>query len=629
MQLLVEYRARTDEELAALVANGDRDAWGLLYERHVDALFAYAARILRDADAAADVVQITYVKAWQALGRRDRSIGDVRGWLFTIARNAALDEMRKAGRIDLRDGTIAALQLPDPSRASDPAAVAMDAETAALVWEAAGGLSDDDQILLDLYLRRGLGPDELAVALAVTKGTIYTRLSRLRDALGDALAGTLLARYGRTDCSDLDALLARIPPDTAAPAIRRAVVRHARKCDRCEESRRRLVSPLALLAALPVALPDDVRDELRRRIDTSSARRPAPPASGIGFTMAAAAAAIVALIGLVALAIGVSGSSGGAPRDPDDVHSTSHVPGDVEDGDRVVMAWTAEPGATAYSVSWDHEPVGLPDDVADLSGDATSVRSPALAPGSWWFHLRTRGESGEWTSTVHVGPFVIAEERARSLPDPTDTTAAPPPATATSTSTTTTTPQQPTTATAPAAPPPTVLGVVVTAPAPVVTLPPTTIPTTATTRAPATTTTSRPPPTTTTTTTTAPPAPTTTSIDFSGVVVPPSDDDTQVPRTGSIAGSVSTLVRGEGEQSRLIPLAGALVMVDGARATSTTDESGRFVVPDIPAGDVVLRVVAKGYEPAVVGPLAVVGGTVTAVDVLLTPAEELLRYGTE
>lgn len=77
-------------------------------------------------------------------------------------------------------------------------------------------------------------------------------------------------------------------------------------------------------------------------------------------------------------------------------------------GNLATATWDAEPTAAAYSTTWTRNPRDLPDETADLPGEATQTVSPPLDPGSWWFHLRTRGASGEWTSTIHV-PFTIEE----------------------------------------------------------------------------------------------------------------------------------------------------------------------------------------------------------------------------
>lgn len=57
----------TDEELAQDAAGGDERAFAQLYERHFSGAHDFAARIVRDRDLAADVVQATFVKAWETL----------------------------------------------------------------------------------------------------------------------------------------------------------------------------------------------------------------------------------------------------------------------------------------------------------------------------------------------------------------------------------------------------------------------------------------------------------------------------------------------------------------------------------------------------------------------------------
>lgn len=122
----------------------------------------------------------------------------------------------------------------------------------------------------------------------------------------------------------------------------------------------------------------------------------------------------VALIGLLALgvagALGVPTSAAVASpaqqprpsvRDPSDARAT------VE-RNLATVSWTAVPAA-GYSVEWTRGPADLPDQIVDLPGTATQATSPPLEPGGWYFHLRTQGESGEWTSTIHLA-FMIPED---------------------------------------------------------------------------------------------------------------------------------------------------------------------------------------------------------------------------
>ena len=125
----------------------------------------------------------------------------------------------------------------------------------------------------------------------------------------------------------------------------------------------------------------------------------------------------ILLIG-VPLAILLASGDDGGPQDPDDVRSTSHEIGQPSTDNVVGMVWSRQDGVRAYSVTWSEERFELPDEVGDLSGAATEATSPELEPGDWYFHLRTQTEDGEWTATVHVGPFQI-EAEATPTPEPT------------------------------------------------------------------------------------------------------------------------------------------------------------------------------------------------------------------
>jgi ABC-type transport system substrate-binding protein len=99
-----------------------------------------------------------------------------------------------------------------------------------------------------------------------------------------------------------------------------------------------------------------------------------------------------------------------APTDPN-LRSTSHRLG-VASVDRTVDvtfegAVDNQSGVDGFSFAWDRLQATLPDTVKDAEETAGRTTSPALANGRWWFHLRTRDNAGNWTSTRHLGPFVI------------------------------------------------------------------------------------------------------------------------------------------------------------------------------------------------------------------------------
>jgi RNA polymerase sigma factor (sigma-70 family) len=85
-------------ELKALMdgaAKGDRAAFQALYHKTAAKLFAIVLRIVRDRAAAEDILQDTFLKVWQKAETYTSSAGEPLGWLASIARNRAIDVLRK------------------------------------------------------------------------------------------------------------------------------------------------------------------------------------------------------------------------------------------------------------------------------------------------------------------------------------------------------------------------------------------------------------------------------------------------------------------------------------------------------------------------------------------------------
>jgi len=104
----VEQEARKDPpdaELLSMHLRGDPDAFGALFRRHKQGLWAIAIRMLGDPDRAAEAIQGAMIVAvWTASASDPRSGDDVRTWLYRILVDVCLDRMRRAaptaGRLD-------------------------------------------------------------------------------------------------------------------------------------------------------------------------------------------------------------------------------------------------------------------------------------------------------------------------------------------------------------------------------------------------------------------------------------------------------------------------------------------------------------------------------------------------
>jgi RNA polymerase sigma factor (sigma-70 family) len=245
-----------DEALGARSGTGDRDAFAELYERHYGSIYDFAVRILRDPDAASDVVQATFTRAWPALREGTRPT-NVKAWLFGIARNLSIDELRRRRRVFPNEGLgLGLAELADPA-AFDPSETVETKELAELVWTSAAGLRAEEYALLDLHVRRGLTADELADSLGVRRGAVYTRLTRLRAALERAVATSLLLRHGRGRCAELDQLAAAASAQASPGERRRTLEEHVEDCGRCQESKGMYATPAQILAGLALVAPPE------------------------------------------------------------------------------------------------------------------------------------------------------------------------------------------------------------------------------------------------------------------------------------------------------------------------------------------------------------------------------------
>jgi RNA polymerase sigma-70 factor, ECF subfamily len=148
-------------------------AFEALYRDSRDDVFAYVSGLLRDRSAAEDVTALAFERAL----RRRRSFnprrGTRRGWLFGIARNAALDELRRRKRqTELTTETV------DPD-AADPQEGAEGALRRAALREAMAGLAPRERELIALKFFAGLTNAEIADVIGTSESNAGTRLHRV------------------------------------------------------------------------------------------------------------------------------------------------------------------------------------------------------------------------------------------------------------------------------------------------------------------------------------------------------------------------------------------------------------------------------------------------------------------
>jgi RNA polymerase sigma-70 factor (ECF subfamily) len=155
-----------------------------LYRSSRDDVFAYVAGILRDRSAAEDVVAAAFERAYRKRRSWDRRRGEPRAWLFGIARNAALDELR-------RRKWSAPSDVEPPDIGSPGADEAVEgALRFATVRAAIGTLNARDREIVALKFFAGLSYAEIACVLGVTESNAGTLLHRAVQKLRKACDAT-------------------------------------------------------------------------------------------------------------------------------------------------------------------------------------------------------------------------------------------------------------------------------------------------------------------------------------------------------------------------------------------------------------------------------------------------------
>jgi len=200
-------------EVAALLARsalGDRAAFARLYERTSSQLFAVVLRIQRDRALAEELLQEVYVAVWKAAGQFDAARSQPLTWLVSIARNRAIDSLRRA---QTQPMLLSATRGSDDEDDDGPDAIEREADAGAGPLELLDracqareltrcieGLSAAQRQSVALAFYDGLSHAEVAEQLRQPLGTVKSWLRRgllaLRDCLDAAVERDTVAAKG-------------------------------------------------------------------------------------------------------------------------------------------------------------------------------------------------------------------------------------------------------------------------------------------------------------------------------------------------------------------------------------------------------------------------------------------------
>jgi RNA polymerase sigma factor (sigma-70 family) len=157
-------------------------AFDRLYRSSRDDVYAFVAGLLRDAAAAEEVTAAAFERAYRKRNRFDPQRGEPRAWLFGIARNAALDELRRRGRQ-------AELAAEPADLTAFGASGAEHSERRLAVSAALERLQPRERELIALKFFAGLANAEIAQVLDLSESNAGTKLHRAMTKLREACDG--------------------------------------------------------------------------------------------------------------------------------------------------------------------------------------------------------------------------------------------------------------------------------------------------------------------------------------------------------------------------------------------------------------------------------------------------------
>ena len=286
------HQPESDGALAAMAARGDQGAFVALYDRYFAEAYDFLLRLLLSRPKAASAVLSTFLSFRRRLssGLRQESL---RLQALAAAYRAAMEEGEPPGASTAGEGEAqeepATFAQVDAGRFRSPEEAALAQEEAPIVWEVAAGVNRREYVLLDLRLRRGLGATQVGRVVGMGRIGVWRIVSRLARAANEAFSSRLMVRMGIDQCEALKGLAAGMDKAILPPESRRLVSDHVAACPVCSETRRTLVPPLEVLAALlPVSPPPGLKEAVLRNVLAQTAL-------GAGAAVATAAPATAAL----------------------------------------------------------------------------------------------------------------------------------------------------------------------------------------------------------------------------------------------------------------------------------------------------------------------------------------------
>lgn len=178
--LMVARRPRSESEVIAAIRSGDKEAYREIVEKYMQRAYYIALGLVRDPDAAMDISQMAFIKAYKNLKRFDLE-RPFFPWFYRILRNLSLDYIKRARRVN-------EIPLEDVQILSDESE---DRDMKEALWKAIEDLPTEQREIIVLRYFEGLSYREIAETMGKPIGTVMSSLyyskRKLKSTLGKFL----------------------------------------------------------------------------------------------------------------------------------------------------------------------------------------------------------------------------------------------------------------------------------------------------------------------------------------------------------------------------------------------------------------------------------------------------------
>ena len=167
----------TDQDVLSAIADEAVWALDLLYQRYSQGLYSLAYRMVSDHQLAEDLIQETFLRVWRHAATYSAQAGSVRGWLFAILRNYAVDYLRKQRQRTVpKEVPLGDIEFDDRFALADTWDEVWQREEQAQLREALAHLTEKQRLVLELSFFQGYTHNEIAALCKMPLGTVKSTM---------------------------------------------------------------------------------------------------------------------------------------------------------------------------------------------------------------------------------------------------------------------------------------------------------------------------------------------------------------------------------------------------------------------------------------------------------------------